>query len=213
MIEETTNLQIVLPIPESCLKYSISVTSVVDGTESEPSALIEDVVIPDTSDRSQPKLTIDERFNNTVVVTIKNPPSNQKCQVETYNIKYKNLGIMEEEELLINASDVEEGKLTLDDFPGASEKGILIEGRIKYAGFEAWSPWISTADRVAADRLNGNGSTSIIVPVVVGIIVAIAVLVIVIFFIMKRRNSQGKYEGEKKCDSEESKKLKENPEV
>ena len=63
-------------------------------------------------------------------------------------MKYKNLENNEEKELSIDGSDVEDGNITLDDFPGDEKKGILVESRIKYASFDVWSPWTSTAERV-----------------------------------------------------------------
>ena len=60
---------------------------------------------------------------------------------------------MEEQEKTVASSDLEDGKIVLDDFPGAADNGMRIEGRIKYLGFESWSPWISTQNPVRYHKL------------------------------------------------------------
>ena len=55
---------------------------------------------------------------------------------------------MEQQEKTILLSDLQDGRIVLDDFPGAADNGMRIEGRIKYTGFESWSPWILTRDPV-----------------------------------------------------------------
>ena len=55
---------------------------------------------------------------------------------------------MEQQEKKILLSELHDGRIVLDDFPGAADNGMRIEGRIKYTGFESWSPWISTRDPV-----------------------------------------------------------------
>jgi len=121
-------------------------------------------------------------------------------------------------------SDLQDGRIVLEEFPGAADNGIRIEARIKYQGFESWSPWVSTQNPVVKDLLtNASGSdeipeivvedgNSILVPIVIGVLVAVVVLVILIFFIVKRKKSQNKYDTEN-GDGSESKKLKDNPEV
>ena len=63
-------------------------------------------------------------------------------QVESYNVKYHNLGEnVEDLEATIPLADLKEGKIILDNFPQEVDKGVKIEGRIKYLGFDTWSPW------------------------------------------------------------------------
>ena len=70
-------------------------------------------------------------------------------QVESYNVKYHNLGDnVEDLEATIPIADLKEGKIILDNFPQDVDKGVKIEGRIKYLGFESWSPWISSQSKV-----------------------------------------------------------------
>ena len=45
-------------------------------------------------------------------------------------------------------SDLQDGRIVLEEFPGAADNGIRIEARIKYQGFESWSPWVSTQNPV-----------------------------------------------------------------
>jgi len=212
MIEEITELSTSMPIPDACHVYSFGVSSVVNGEESEPSPMLGDIVPPVNGDQNQPELVIEDRFNNTAIVLIKLPEVNHKCEVETYHVKYQNLGFLEPQELLIEFSEIEDGKIILDDFPGAGDNGMKIEGRIKYLGFDSWSPWISTSDPVPVGPLSGTESNSLLVPIVIGILVAVVVLCVVIFFIVKRKKSQDKYDAEKASD-EESKQLRDNPEV
>ena len=58
------------------------------------------------------------------------------------------MSVMEEQEKTLSTAELQDGKIVLEDFPGASDNGMRIEGRIKYVGFESWSPWISTQNPV-----------------------------------------------------------------
>jgi len=126
---------------------------------------------------------------------------------ESYNVKYHNLGDnVEDLEATIPIADLKEGKIILDNFPQDVDKGVKIEGRIKYLGFESWSPWISSQSKKPEILLEeGNG---IIVPIVIGALIAIVVLVVLIFFIVRRKKSQNKYDCDKN-DQSENKKLNE----
>jgi len=127
-------------------------------------------------------------------------------------VKYQNFGVTEEEETSINHVDTEEGRIILNEFPGAGDNGMKIQGRVKYAGFEIWSPWVSTADPVPVpDKAQDKkASSSLLVPIIIGILVAVVVLALIVFFLVKRKNSQNKYDSAD-ADDEESKKLKDNP--
>lgn len=212
-ILEITELTASVPIPDPCSTYSFSVSSVVGGEESKQSPLLGDTVPPISEGQGHPEIKVEEVFNTTAIFMISLPESNKKCQVESYHIKYQNVGFMEKQELMIDSSSIQDGRIILDNFPGAADNGMKIEGRIKYPGFDSWSPWVSTADPVPAGPLKSSQSNTVIVPIVIGIIVATAVLVIVIFFVVKRKTAQAKYESEKVNNAEESQKLKDNPEV
>lgn len=212
-LSETNAQEAVVTIPEPCVKFSYGVTSVVDGQESEPSEFLENITPPKNGDTIQPEIVIEEAANSTAVFLIKLPGLNQKCQVETYHLKYQNLGVTEEEEKTVNHEDTENGRIILDEFPGAGDNGMKIQGRVKYAGFELWSPWVSTADPVPVpDKAQDKqASSSLLVPIIIGILVAVVVLALIVFFLVKRRNTQNKYDNENLTDAEESKKLKDNP--
>eukprot|EP00092_Neocalanus_flemingeri_P105865 GFUD01135762.1.p1 GENE.GFUD01135762.1~~GFUD01135762.1.p1 ORF type:complete len:785 (-),score=164.61 GFUD01135762.1:1070-3424(-) len=222
VLDETTDLSISFDSPEPCVQFSYGVSALVNGEEGPKTELLGDKVPPKNGEG--PKLIIDDKFNSTVIFILETPDFNQKCEIEEYHMKYRNLGHMDEQERTVAASDLLEGKIVLDDFPGAADNGMFIEGRIKYLGFESWSPFVSTKNPVVNDSLTNKSGleeipeivvedgNSILVPIVIGVLVAVVVLVIVIFFIVKRKRSQDKYDAEI-GDGSESKKLKDNPEV
>merc|ERR1719452_109162 len=155
-------------------------------------------MIPPSLDerRSKPSLTVEDKFNRTVVFKLVLPEINKKCQAESYQVKYHNLGQdVEQVQETIDISKLEDGKIVLDNFPQDVEKGFQIEGRLKYEGFESWSPWISSHSQDPKIVLeNGNG---IIVPIVIGSLLALVVLVVVIFFCFRRKSQSNKYN----CDN------------
>ena len=55
---------------------------------------------------------------------------------------------MEEQEKTVASSELQDGRIVIDDLPGAADNGMRIEGRIKYLGFESLSEWISTQNPV-----------------------------------------------------------------
>ena len=70
-------------------------------------------------------------------------------KVESYHVKYHNIGHEDDHmEATISISDLQEGKIVLDDFPATVEDGMKVEGRVKYLGFDSWSPWISSQNQV-----------------------------------------------------------------
>merc|ERR1711915_958447 len=109
--------------------------------------------------------------------------------------------------------EVENGMISLEVAPGSEKDGIFIEGRIKYADFDSWSPWASTAEKVAADPLSGGGPGSTWIPIVVGVLVALIIVSILIFFIVRKRNSENKFKSENGEDAEEKKNLKDHSAV
>jgi len=196
--------------PEPCVNFRYSVAAVVEGKEGPRTEFLGDEVPPKNGDKSVPRILIESKSNSTVIFVLQAPEINEKCKVEKYHIKYNNRGVTEEQDKEVDFADLTDGKIVLEDFPGAEDNGMKIEARIKYTGFESWSPWVSTQNPIPEIVVDEGGS--VLVPIVIGVLVAVVVLVIVIFFIVKRKRSQNKYETEN-GDGSESKKLKDNPEV
>jgi len=162
--------------------------------------------------RSKPRLHIDEKFNKTVVFSLSAPDFNSRCEVESYHVQYHNLGgdSAEKLEATIPASEINEGKIVLDNFPGDVDQGMKVEGRIKYLGFESWSPWISSHSQ-KPEIVVGDGN-GIIVPIVIGALIAVVVLIVLIFFIVRRKKTQNKYDCDV-SDKSENKKLNDQEEA
>merc|ERR1719153_1604534 len=196
--------------PEPCTTFSYGVSAFVNDDEGPKTEFLGDRVPPKDGDKSHPKLIIEEKYNTTVKFILEAPLFNQKCEVEQYHVKYVNLGVMDEQETTIPISDLQDGKIVLEDFPGAADNGMRIEARIKYLGFDSWSPWISTETPIP--EILVEDVQNVLVPVVIGAVVAVVVLVVIIYFIVKKKNSDSKFETEN-GDASESKKLKDNPEV
>jgi hypothetical protein len=65
--------------------------------------------------------------------------------VEKYHVKYSSArGDTAREEHTFEPTGLDNGKIVLK-FPTAAGYGGQVEGRIKYAGFETWSPWIKSS--------------------------------------------------------------------
>lgn len=208
LFKETTDTTISFDSPEPCVEFSYGVSAIVNGEEGPKTDFLGDKVPPKNGESSLPTIQIEQKFNTTVIFVLQTPDFNQKCEVEQYHVKYNLMGVMEEQERTLSTAELQDGKIVLEDFPGASDNGMRIEGRIKYVGFESWSPWISTQNPIP--EIVVDDGNSILVPIVIGVLVAVVVLVIVIFFIVKRKRSQDKYDAGN-GDGSESKKL--NPEV
>jgi len=207
-VYQETNLNLVsIDSPEPCSDFRFAVAALVDGEEGPRSEFLGEKIPPRNGDSSKPTIKIIDKFNKTVVMTLTIPGFNQKCEVESYQIKYHNLADkVEKLETTIPSESLKDGKIVLDSFPQAVSKGVKIEGRIKYHGFESWSPWISSQSQKPEIMFDdGNG---IIVPIVIGAMIAVVVLVVLIFFIVKRKKSQNKYNCDIK-DKSENKKLNE----
>ena len=48
-------------------------------------------------------------------------------------------------------SELHEGKIVLDNFPLDVDKGFSIVGRLRYKGFDSWSPWIENSRQVSRE--------------------------------------------------------------
>ena len=67
--------------------------------------------------------------------------------MESYEIKYISLDSMSEPEIVI-LQPSEEGNLVIEEFPGAADKAMRLEGRIKY-GDGVTSPWVTSKEPVS----------------------------------------------------------------
>merc|ERR1719348_204021 len=178
----------------------------VDGVESAVTDLVDVSVLASDGDTSIPELVIVKTENMTVEFVMKTPSVNDKCQVESYEIKYISLDSMSEPEIVI-LQPSEEGNLVIEEFPGAADKAMRLEGRIKY-GDGVTSPWVTSKEPTKIDPTDPE-SGSLVVPIVIGILVALVVLLAAIFVVFKRRKSQRKYDTESAKNEEETKQLKE----
>jgi hypothetical protein len=205
---ETEATSLMLQSPEPCESYSYSVTATVGEEESER-ASVEGTVPPRNGHSSAPQLEVFKKENFTVELILTAPEFNHKCQVEEYHVKY---GIIEvNDETMFHATDLQDGKIVLDDVSGADDSGLKFEARIKYLD-GTFSPW--RTEKPNDPGIQGpTTSTSLLVPVVIGVLVAVVVLVIIIFFIIRSKRNRNKYDAEKAESSDESKRLKDNPEA
>lgn len=201
-----------LESPEPCVAYSYGVAAVVGGEVSEPTPWQEFRVPPRQGMEHQPTLQIVEKKNDTVNFKISPALTNAKCKVEVYEVRFSSLLKSEKEELSLGPDSLVDGAIPLP-LPGASTSGIDLEGRIKYDGFETWSPWISLSDPLIISQ-GATDEGSMLVPIIIGILVAIVVIVIVVFFVVKKKRGQNKYDAEKAVASkDETAKLNDHPDA
>lgn len=210
LMKETTETRVDVAAPKACSQYSMAVSSVVDEVESGMSELANGKVLSGNSDTDNPELRIIKTENMTVQFVVQTPPANEKCEVESYEVKYVNLGT-ESEPVSQTLVKPEDDILTLDEVPGAGDGGMRLEARILY-GDGVFSPWVSSTEPKVkkADGANGEESSSLLIPIIIGILVAIVIILVIVFVIIKRRRSQRKYDTESAQNEEESKKLKDN---
>jgi len=206
-VVDTEDTQLSLPAPQSCETFSLGVSSLVDGVESARSELVDISVLASDADTSIPELVIVKSENMTVEFVMKTPSVNDKCEVESYEIKYISLDSMSEPEIVI-LQPTEDGNLVIEGFPGAGDKAMRLEGRIQYSD-GVTSPWVTSKEPTKIDPTDPE-SGSIVVPIVIGILVAVVVLLAAIFVVFKRRKSQRKYDTESAKNEEETKQLKES---
>merc|ERR1712179_569852 len=165
-----------------CETISLGVSAVVDGVESAVGDLVDVSVLASDADTSSPDLKIIKTENMTVQFIVSTPSVNEKCEVESYEVKYISLDSMGEPEIVI-LQPSEDGTLVIDQFPGADDKGMRLEGRIKY-GDGVFSPWVSSKEPATLTEEEAN---SMVVPMAVGVLVTVVVLVIIIFFVINRK--------------------------
>jgi len=213
---ETNNPRLLftsLDSPEPCVTYSYGVAAVVGLEDSEPTSMEIISIPPRQGSSHQPKLNIVENHNDTVHLTINPAPTNTKCQVEVYEVRYSSLKHeeVEQREIAPEALDTN-GQIVLS-FPGASGPVLNLEGRIKYDGFDTYSPWIKSKELAIQTHEQLSGG-NMLVPVIIGILVGVVILVIIIFFVVKRKRTQSKYDAEKAANNkDETQKLNEHAEA
>merc|ERR1712059_100284 len=120
---------------------------------------------------------------------------------------YTNMDVMSEP-VSVTLQPSEDGTLIIENFPGAGDRGMRVEARLKYVD-GVFSPWVSSKEPTIVDHKEEE-APNLLVPVIVGILVAVVVVLVILFVIIKRRRSQRKYDTESANNEEESRKLKEN---
>ena len=71
-------------------------------------------------------------------------------------MKYQSLDVMVEQETrTLQPSEEEDASLTIEEFPGAADKGMRLEARIKYAD-GVFSPWVSSREPVSHESRTLN---------------------------------------------------------
>ena len=63
--------------------FSLAVAAVVAGEEGPRTEAMGVRIPPRNGDRSKPRLSIDEKFNKTVVLSLSAPDFNSRCEVQT----------------------------------------------------------------------------------------------------------------------------------
>lgn len=210
---DTRELAYTTPSLPPCTQYRLAVAAVVGGLEGPRTEYLENVVPPSRDHEATPTISIQDKYNSTIIFRVETPAANEKCQPESYQVKYRNMDLNsspEEETFLFG--ELVDGSMEIH-VTGAEEGDMKIEGRIKYDGFgETYnSPWISTNNKVTKVQ-DPPINNSILVPIIIGALVAVVVLLVVIFFVVKRKKSQNKYDCDT-ADTSEAKKLKEDVEA
>ena len=119
---DSEGLSVNLESPEPCVTYSYGVSAIMDGKESEPTALHEVHVPPRTSE--PPVMFIEERNNGSVTFVINNADTNHHCEVSvTWKVRRdlpEKFQVLQYEvrqgqgEQMFDAAALEEGKITVE---------------------------------------------------------------------------------------------------
>lgn len=179
-----------------CTEYKYGVKVTIDDHESEIVEFDELIkVSPAMTLPHHLSLAIEEKANDSVIFAIDSGEINQNCKVEKYHIKINS------EESYIDPLTLEDGRIRLSEF-----KHGEIQGRIKFEGFETWSPWISS-DSPLREKQTAD-EAFFLLPIIIGSVAVILVASILVFFIIRNKKAQIKYDEEKSQGiTEESKKL------
>lgn len=210
IVQEVQETKTTLNLPGPCVSFWLTVKSVVDSEESETGEVLENTIPPQTSGHTQPNLRLQNAFNSTAVILVEQPEINSNCEVEFYDVRYRNVGSREQRTETIYLNSTEEGKISLTNFPQPVDRGISIEARIKYKDFEVWTPFTSFSNEAKVAALTSSESYSVLVPIVIGILVGLVMIVIVICFLVKKQRTRAKYTTEKAANQEELAKLRNN---
>jgi len=194
-------LSVSLNSPEPCVTYKFMVSATVGSEESKPAAWTDIPVPPTVGISEQPTLVIEEKTNGSVTFVINNNEKNHKCKVDQYHLKYNT------EEKFIDPINLEDGKMTIL----VPKENTKIEGRIKFKGYDVWSPWISS-DSPKTEKQKAD-ENNFLLPIIIGSVIVIALVALIIFLVVRKKKSQLKYDAEKaQGNTDESKKLNEQME-
>merc|ERR1712156_1398972 len=193
---DSDGLSVNLESPEPCVTYSYGVSAIMDGKESEPTALHEVHVPPRTSE--PPVMFIEERNNGSVTFVINHGDTNHHCEVLQYEVRQG------QGEQMFDATALEEGKITVE----VAEEEFNIEARLHYKDFDAWSPWVSSD----SPRQEALGSEmDFLLVIMVGACALPIILIVTV--VLRQRKTQRKYDTEKaEGNTDESKRLNEQSE-
>ena len=93
-----------------------------------------DILVPPRFDNSE-YLTTLHTDNRSATIRINNNQKNKRCEVELYQVRCG-----EQQQIIDHADINEDGEIVVK----LDSANIEIKARIKYKGFENWSPWISS---------------------------------------------------------------------
>jgi len=194
--ENEDKLFVSLESPEACTTYSYSVSALIGSEETKLKTWADIPVPPRVGVSEYPELVIEEKTNGSVTFVINNNDKNHKCKVEQYHVKYNT------EEDYIDPTMLEDGKITVI----VPQEDTEIEGRLKYQGYDSWSPWISS-DSPLKEKKKG-GEIGFLLPIIIGSVVALVSLILLVFLVLRNKKSTEKYDAEKAVgNTDESKKL------
>jgi len=180
-----------------CKTYKYGVKATIDDDESEIVEFDELIkVSPAMSVPNHLSLAIEEKANDSVTFVINSGDINKNCKIEKYHIKHNS------EETFVDSLTLEDGKIRLNNFSPSAE----IQGRIKFHGFDSWTPWISSDSPLKQKQKTDEAF--ILLPIILGSVAVTLVASILVFFIIRKKKAQVKYDEEKSQGiTEESKKL------
>ena len=118
-------------------------------------------------------------------------------QVEKYQIRH------EGEEYFLEPEALHEGTFVVK----LKEKGAKIEARMKYQGYQNWTRWISSQEKVNTALLYLTRDMLSLLPVLVISVTVIALLCVLTVCIVKKKRSELKYEEEVAKHNEECQEL------
>jgi len=180
-----------------CTEYKYGVKVTIDDHESEIVEFDELIkVSPAMSLINHLSLAIEEKANDSVTFVINSGDINNNCKVEKYHIKHNS------EETFIDPLTLEDEIMRLNDFNPSKE----IQGRIKFQGFDSWTPWISSDSPLKQKQKSDKAF--FLLPIILGSVAVILVASILVFFIIRKKREGSKYDEEKSQGiTQESKKL------